>query len=1251
MFDFMKQKAAPQAVDVEAVLKGEFQYLAGPLWVDDASRPLGEVFARIHALPAEQRPSALCLSGGGIRSATFSLGVLQSLARSGRLAGFHYLSTVSGGGYIGSWLSNWLRVEKWNWEKVRRKLADGTAQPPPAAPPPPPAPGGATESAEDSAAEPRAQDADASAHDPVTRLRAYSNFLSPVIGLSSDSLSLAAIFLRNLLLNWLVWVPLLAAAVAAPRFYLALLSSPPESPLAPVIALTALSAALIVAGIAYVVADLPGKLPDESSANAFDDVKSWFAFACFAPVTVAAVTFSIVGAWAATFRDIAWHWFTLAGIGAHLAGIGVGLFWRHRRKLPLRQGGRNWFGFGMVLASGGAGGLLLWLALQHTGLPADAADDRRLLYAAVAVPAMLGAFWLAMTLYAGLAGRVTDEDDREWWARATAWWLYASLAWMVAFAIVIYLPLLLLDNFAASLPTGAQIGVGGGLLGVLTSAIGYWSKNGADLKKRADGLLQKSGLRVLDIMALLVVLAAVVGLNLGWSAALEHCHRWMPKVCEADLRAESDYLRSESMLAALPVAKPAGVAATPAAEPAAAALRGNESRAYEHVLLNADWRAVLLAIVLLALVGAGMSRLIGANTFSLHGMYGNRLVRAYLGAARARRHPHWFTGFDPEDNCRLAECSGPWCGDHPPRLFHVVNMALNLVRPSNRRLAWQQRKAASFIATPRHCGAAGIGFVPTEAYAGAQGMSLGRALTISGAAASPNMGYHSSALVTLVMAIFNVRLGWWLPNPGPAGAQRWSEDGPRTGLSAMLDEALGRTTDDRDSVYLSDGGHFENLGVYEMVRRRCHRIVVVDATCDGEFQYTDLLDAVRKIRVDLGIPVDLPPLLPGPDRRTKHARRIVARIRYSACDGNPPDSDGVLILLKPRLLPEDPPDVSQYADSSRRVGSAFPHQSTADQFFDESQFESYRVLGMVTAEAAFPGAPEQWPDLDPMSLEPTTAGSVDGKCACKFPVGAAGVGAVGGLGEVIHNFGTGAALVAALTVGGTLGVAGTVALAPGEVSLSSTDRALLKDGLSIRLAAPDLRLTEGDRALLSGLGGGVPVGPDWRGPTLALENAAARLSEAASALQGSGSGTRGGGSVAGGAGGPGSPGGTGGTGGSGGSGQTGGTGGPGGPTTASDQRLTWAVEGLTVALQDMGRKLPTAGNLPGPGLESGMNRLNLQVESLAQALASAHTDGRGSSAAMSAILSDIRQALADLKVAVETAGPRRNVRGLDGGSR
>jgi len=171
---------------------------------------------------------------------------------------------------------------------------------------------------------------------------------------------------------------------------------------------------------------------------------------------------------------------------------------------------------------------------------------------------------------------------------------------------------------------------------------------------------------------------------------------------------------------------------------------------------------------------------------------------------------------------------------------------------------------------------------------------------------------------------------------------------------------------------LTDGGHFENLGVYELLRRRVKLIVVSDASQDGEFRFADPANAVEKARVDFGVKVIFDPAYSLRDLEPKSAARVVnrqdlldaawgeetarrgfalARLEYPA----PPTDDdkeksavtlGWLVYVKPTLLPEIGIDVVSY----RRQHPEFPHQSTADQFFDEVQFEAYRELGYQSGQ-------------------------------------------------------------------------------------------------------------------------------------------------------------------------------------------------------------------------------------------------------------------------------------------------------------
>lgn len=210
----------------------------------------------------------------------------------------------------------------------------------------------------------------------------------------------------------------------------------------------------------------------------------------------------------------------------------------------------------------------------------------------------------------------------------------------------------------------------------------------------------------------------------------------------------------------------------------------------------------------------------------------------------------------PADDAPPADADGAPNPDLPRRgPMHVVNIALNLTGGQN--LAWQQRMAESFTASPYHSGSLYLGYRPSREYGGEDGISLGTAVSISGAAASPNMGYHSSPTMAFLLAFFNIRLGSWLGNPGPHGQESYKEKHPTTGLVPMFEELTGNSTDTSKWVYLSDGGHFENLALYEMVVRRCHTIVLSDAGVDPKCTFEDLGNAIRKIRTDLGVPIDI----------------------------------------------------------------------------------------------------------------------------------------------------------------------------------------------------------------------------------------------------------------------------------------------------------------------------------------------------------------------------------------------------------
>jgi hypothetical protein len=517
------------------------------------------------------------------------------------------------------------------------------------------------------------------------------------------------------------------------------------------------------------------------------------------------------------------------------------------------------------------------------------------------VPPLIGlAFYAALAMFAGLSSRELEDKDREWISRASASILLVCVGWLGLCALVLLAPkwVFTFKSWAPGMVSGV-----GGAAGWLSSRAG---KSGS-AKKEGSGMMGMA----MKLAPPLFIVALAIGLSVGTNLLLHVLGASQVPQCTHDAY----------KLLPQPVTVPWT----------------------DHDVFLEHSRWDVLTAVALGFFGLAwlMARFININKFSLHGMYRDRIIRAYLGASNRERYeaaeavkdiengPNRFTGFAQSDNLPMHKLT--------TKPFHVVNICLNLV--AGERLAWQQRKAQSFTVSPLHCGNFQLGYRESAKYG--DEISLGTAVTISGAAASPSMGYHSSPATGFIMTLLNARLGAWLGNPGNAGEKTWTHGGPRSAVASLLREAFGLTNNKSKYVYLSDGGHFENLALYEMVLRRCRSIVVLDSGCDEKFTYEDLGNALRKIRIDLNIPIVfeedwIRPL------RMKTKRCAVARIDYSAVDGE--CEPGYLLYIKPMLLGDEPPDVQSYS----KTDETFPHQSTADQWFDESQTESYRMLGKYT---------------------------------------------------------------------------------------------------------------------------------------------------------------------------------------------------------------------------------------------------------------------------------------------------------------
>jgi hypothetical protein len=538
--------------------------------------------------------------------------------------------------------------------------------------------------------------------------------------------------------------------------------------------------------------------------------------------------------------------------------------------------------------------------------PLPAPAQHAVAYLSFAPALIMAVLLLVNFLFTGLASWVTEDEDREWWARSAAWILIAIVGWIVFNLVVLWG-----GQAISASPTGnaldvfrgyvkanpiakAIFGAFGGVTGLVAALLALRSRLSKTLGRPVAAQWPLTVAAVAFFVLLSIVISWIL-LVIGSQPWVEHIAGWFLGV------------------------------------------RPSQSNDPNY------WRVQLFAVFFLTSVtlifGILMGFFINANKFSLHATYRNRLIRAYLAASRTTRSPNRFTGFDPADNFELRELRSE-------KPLHILNGALNLVK--GEQLAWQERKAESFTMSRLHCGSWKVGYRPSARYG--HGITLGTALAISGAAANPNMGYHSSPVLGFLMTLFNVRLGWWLGNPGPAGHKTWTYKGPSYSVGPLFSEAVGNTTDHYKYVNLSDGGHFENLGLYEVVLRRCHYIVVSDGGQDPECSFADLGEAVRKIRIDFGIPIEFGPMTIYPRSaietpKTPGHNCALGRIRYSVVDGADAP-DGVIVYIKPACYGDEPRDIYEYY----KRNETFPHESTSDQFFSESQFESYRMLGSYTME-------------------------------------------------------------------------------------------------------------------------------------------------------------------------------------------------------------------------------------------------------------------------------------------------------------
>lgn len=361
------------------------------------------------------------------------------------------------------------------------------------------------------------------------------------------------------------------------------------------------------------------------------------------------------------------------------------------------------------------------------------------------------------------------------------------------------------------------------------------------------------------------------------------------------------------------------------------------------------WKVWAVLVVFPLVLGV----VVNLNYISIHRFYRDRLMETFMpdidnalqnrtGAAKGA------------DGATLHEVSDP---DDPVGPYHIVNTNLVLVNSDDE--TFRTRGGDNFILSPLFCGSNATGWAPSETFMGGE-MTLATAVAISGAAANPNTGVGGVGLtrnrvLSLVMSLLNLRLGYWACHPDPKNAPNRCPNHFFPGAYAFGNALHIRGFDEkRKFLQLSDGGHFENTGVYELIRRKVKLIIVCDGGGDPAFSFSDFQTTLQRVEDDFGarigsvegatpdeiVPVPVKGAVYPKDASFAKQGFMVAEITYAD------DSRGTLIYLKTTLIDGVSFQVKGYAAQHRE----FPDESTADQFFDEVQFEAYRELGYRIAD-------------------------------------------------------------------------------------------------------------------------------------------------------------------------------------------------------------------------------------------------------------------------------------------------------------
>jgi hypothetical protein len=860
---------------------------------------------------------AIAFSGGGIRSATFNLGILQGLAKAGHLDRLDYMSTVSGGGYIGSWLSTWIKREG-SLKKVSDRLDPSKCL------------------------DPMAEEVR-----PIRWLRMFSNYFAPDASImSTDSWTIGVTWVRNTLLNLVVILLLLLTVLMTGYFFYKLWHyfSGISTNLLIHVCTCLLLIASFLTGLGmnayvkkknsrnFVGTPIVEELTGKATGWFLRRTKEISLIVLSCGVAEAYMISAYLYGRKITYISIYSLWpIGEAVLATAICLLVVAALGRYDLCIAsFEKGKKRWRiitksiavllgGVGFAVLVGAICLVLVWPFLYKLNSNQTTLCNRLAFIAGV--PLVLEVSSITVVARMAFLGRYFPDERREWWGRMGAIVHRLSFAWIAATSITLLgmkyiVPVIKHDLGRAVVTAGGWAAVVG-----LAVKAAYSSKTSSDKRAAETGAIR------LNLISQIGPYVFIIGLFIFLPALL------VPLIHLTNYSANyivQFFFRTRPYSSTFQELTP--------------------------ILLQ------LPVILLMALFTYRLAVRIGVNEFSMHHFYRNRLVRAYLGATRRRtdrdKTANPFTNFDMRDDEKIAAFTNK-TGYYGP--YPLINAALNASQVTE--LDRQDRKAESFVFSPLFSGfdfsrtRSGVaikkksydyGFRQTANYAFPDGPAIGTAMAISGAAVNPNQGYHSSAATAFFLTVFNLQMGWWIGNPRKAS---WRQSNPAFGLPYIVNNLTGKTDTRSDFVALSDGGHFDNMGLYELIRRRCRFIILCDAEQDKSFSCEGLANAIRRCRIDFGVEIniDICEIKNRDDKNFSRSHYQLGEIKYPQSN----NKKATLLYIKSSLVNcitnPLPVDVMEYAQKNK----AFPHQSTGDQFFDEEQFESYRKLGLHIAEIVF----------------------------------------------------------------------------------------------------------------------------------------------------------------------------------------------------------------------------------------------------------------------------------------------------------